>query len=90
MEDIPLAAGIRPTSWAAGVAGDSHSSPKKRAIVLTAFLACLSFLLLVINTVVSFATDLIQNQQLWTYLQKAEEKGDCSETAENKTENYED
>jgi hypothetical protein len=87
MVDIPLevAGGARPTSWAGRMGAET--SPKKRAIVLTAFLACLSFLLLVIDTVVSFATDLIQNQQLWKYLQKAEERDGCDKATENKTEN---
>lgn len=41
---------------------------RKRAIALTAFLACLSFLTFGINMLISFFLDLAKSERLWIYL----------------------
>jgi len=57
-------------AWTAGMgAANMYASPKTSAVILTAFLACLSFLFVMTESIVSFATDLMQNRQLWEYLQ---------------------
>lgn len=45
-----------------------RQSPKKRAIALTAFLACLSFLLFGLNLLITFTSDLVKNDAMWNYL----------------------
>ena len=46
----------------------NNNEPKKRAVLLTAFLACLSFLVLIINSIISFVTELMDNNKLWEYV----------------------
>ncbi len=43
-------------------------APKKRAIALTAYLACLSFLIFFINALVALVNSVLQNEQIWTML----------------------
>lgn len=42
------------------------NAPKKRAIALTAFLACLSFLLITGNAVLTFLQNVTENDHFWT------------------------
>jgi hypothetical protein len=73
-EEHPRAAAAEPSKEIAG-----NSNPRKTAIALTAFLACLSFLIIAINLTVSFITDLVKNDKLWISLNKwlNENKSKC-------------
>lgn len=42
--------------------------PKRRSIVLTAWIACLSFLIFFINALVSLTREMVQNEKLWRFL----------------------
>lgn len=44
------------------------ATPKKRAIILTAFLACLSFLFIVVNMIVSSVMTLVENEKVWRHV----------------------
>lgn len=48
------------------VKGDSEIEPRKTAIALTAFLACLSFLIIFSNGIISFLLKLSENEKLWS------------------------
>lgn len=43
----------------------SNYPPKRRIVLLTAFLACLSFIVVIINAVVNFLTNILQNKKVW-------------------------
>ncbi len=47
---------------------DTATSPRKRALFLTAFLACLSFLIFGINALAVLLVRLASNERLWEYL----------------------
>ena len=42
--------------------------PRRRALLLTAFLACLSFLIFGINALITFIINLTKTEELWNYL----------------------
>lgn len=44
-------------------------APRKRVIMLTAYMACLSFLIFSINTLVTLFHSMLQNEEVWTMLQ---------------------
>ena len=56
--------------------------PKKRAIILTAFLACLSFLIFCVNLLVSFVLDLTKNEEMWQYLHQ---RLNCTRTVKTRS-----
>ena len=62
-DNVEKAISLEKTSEAA-----TQAAPKKRAIILTAFLACLSFLIFASNLIVSFSSDLIHNEMMWNHL----------------------
>lgn len=45
--------------------GRNIHRPQKRAIFLTAFLACLSFVLVGVHMIVTFAMDVIKDEDVW-------------------------
>jgi len=45
-----------------------NDTPRKRAVLFSMFLACLSFLWLSIYLIISFASDLSQNERMWRSL----------------------
>lgn len=59
---------ILATDYDEGNDETKKGSQRKRALVLTAFLACLSFLIFGINALISFALDLAESENLWHYL----------------------
>lgn len=44
------------------------SQQRKRAIALTAFIACLGCIIVVLNALTAFLLDLAKNESLWQYL----------------------
>ena len=42
--------------------------PKKRAVLLTAFIACISFLIFLANILSSLFTDFLENDRVWNHL----------------------
>jgi hypothetical protein len=45
-----------------------HASPIKKATALSAFVACLTFLIIALSLLIAFFTDLIQNDKMWSSL----------------------
>jgi hypothetical protein len=48
----------------------SRIVPSKRTVALSAFLACLSFIVIAINLLISFGNDLVQNDKMWNWLSR--------------------
>ena len=57
---------------------DDHAArtriPKKRIIMLTAFLACLSFVVIVLNAFFSFVFDIVKEDDFWQRLNEFMER----------------
>lgn len=44
------------------------SHPKKRAVLLTAFIVCISFLIFIANILSSLINNLVENDRVWNHL----------------------
>ena len=51
------------------IPGRQTHSPKKRMVLLSAFLACLSFMIILCNSMISFANDLLRDDAFLKMLQ---------------------
>lgn len=48
----------------------NNNPPRKRAVLITMYVLCLSFLLLVINILVDFVTSLVRDETFWRQITK--------------------
>ena len=49
----------------------SSSPPPKRAVLLTAFLACLGFVFLALNLIIAFGREVVKNEEIWQFIKEA-------------------
>lgn len=64
----------------AAITRSNKQDPKKRIIMLTAFLACLSFMVVILNAFFSFMYDLVKEDDFWKRLNELAEKVESTRT----------
>ena len=58
--------------------GGFGNVPKKRAVALTAFIFCLTFLMLALDNVIKLARSVMENEKVWTGLEQYLNRTKCS------------